>query len=190
MADAVLRPRGRSAALAPGLRLGLGLGACLWGLGACGGGGGGGPAAPTPGRPVQPLGTEDRLYYDARSPIADSTAYVIRDAARLAEEWDRLTEGRRSKPPLPSVDFARHIVTVSAAGPVPAGDRIRVDSAAVREVRDTSGRVSDALVVYETLVRECSALSDSRDTPVEVVRILRFDGPVQFRRTAVQGAGC
>jgi hypothetical protein len=138
----------------------------------CGGGGGGAPSIPTFPPPAQ-------LYYDDSGGIPDSVRLVVRDQRSWEDVWNRATSRRADPPPLPTVDFSEQMVLVAAAGQMATGDRIHIDSLGVRRQLTADDDSEDVLDVVVQTTTGCGRFAG--DTyPVEMVRVLRFDGPVAW----------
>jgi hypothetical protein len=157
-------------------------------LAACGRGGSA-PAPPPAPEPLARLEAAQRLYYDDGGGIADSLRVAVRDPALLRDLWDRATSTLDSPPPLPTVDFAREMVLVVAAGRMNPGDRIQVDSAGVRSELDPDGRRREIMLAQVRIIVDCTGF-DADVYPVEIVRVRRFDGPVQFLHARERAPNC
>ena len=153
---------------------------------ACGGGPPPGAAGP---EPLAPLSDQDRLYYDNGEGITDSVRIVVRDAAALADVWNRATSRQASPAPAPAVDFASHMVVVTGAGRMTPEDRIRVDSVGVREVTDAVGDEEDVMLVVVRTTEGCRRFNVDA-YPVEIVRVPRFDGAVRFLERRERDSNC
>lgn len=134
------------------------------------------PAPPPPAAPAPPaemmhaVEADARLYYDDTRVFTDSARVTIRDRETLRDLWNRAGAGQESAPPLPSIDWSRHMVVLVSAGAMRPGDQIRVDSAGTRNGRP--------VVVVRTTV-ECQAFAATA-YPFEIVRVDRSEGPVTF----------
>lgn len=153
-------------------------------LAGCGGGG-----SLEPPEPAQVFTPEDRLYYDNTGGVQDSLRLVIRDAEEFETLWDRATSTQVSPPAPPPLDFDQRMIVVVAAGRMNSDDEIRVDSAVVRERTTVDGREEDVLRIMVRTTKACSGF-DAPGYPLEIVRLPRFDGPVEFDETTVSGPGC
>lgn len=151
--------------------------------------GGGGPPPPPAPEPLARLEAAQRLYYDDGGGIADSMRVAVRDPATLRDLWDRATSTLDSPPPLPTVDFTREMVLVVAAGRMNPGDRIQVDSAGVRSELDPDGRRREIMQAQVRIILDCTGF-DADVYPVEIVRVRRFDGPVQFLHARERAPNC
>lgn len=158
-------------------------------LAACGRGGAAAPPTPPAPEPLARLEAAQRLYYDDGGGIADSMRVAVRDPALLRDLWDRATSTLDSPPPLPTVDFAREMVLVVASGRMNPGDRIQVDSAGVRSELDPDGRRRDIMLAQVRIILDCTGF-DADVYPVEIVRVRRFDGPVQFLHARERAQNC
>ncbi len=151
--------------------------------------GGGGPPPPPAPEPLARLEAAQRLYYDDGGGIADSMRVAVRDPATLRDLWDRATSTLDSPPALPTVDFTREMVLVVAAGRMNPGDRIQVDSAGVRSELDPDGRRREIMQAQVRIILDCTGF-DADVYPVEIVRVRRFDGPVQFLHARERAPNC
>lgn len=158
-------------------------------LAACGRGG---PATPPP---IPAVDIEERVFSDDNVGIRDSVTLVIRDRDSLNAVWQRVTSTRSRPTPvsevpgLASVDFQRQMLLLVAAGRMVSGDQIRVDSAGVRRERTGSGREENVLVVLYTITEGCRRINEPR-FPLEIVRVRRHDGAVDFRGRRDRATNC
>jgi hypothetical protein len=161
------------------------------GLAACGGGGGAtpAPALPPAPEPLARLEAAQRLYYDDSGGIADSLRIAVRDPAAWRDIWDRATSTLSSPPPLPEIDFAREMVLVVGAGRMNPGDRIQVDSAGVRRELDPDGRSREVMMAQVRIILDCTGFN-ADVFPLELVRVRRFDGPLQFLHARERAPNC
>lgn len=152
---------------------------CALGLAACHHGA---PPAPVP------VPTADRIYYDNGGGIQDSVRMVIRTQQAFQSVWQQATSQQSSPPPVPTIDFSHDMVLVVAAGRMTPEDQIHVDSVAVRQVPDAQGHMQKGLRVVVDVIRGCVQFK-SAAYPLEIVRVRRYNGPVQFveRRSRAQG---
>jgi hypothetical protein len=158
-------------------------------LGACGRGGAP-AAAPAPvAAPLARLEMAQRLYYDDSGGIADSIRLAVRDPAQFRDLWDRATSTLSSASPPPEVDFTREMVLVVGAGRMNPGDRIQVDSAGVREELDPDGRTRQVMIAQVRIVLDCTGFEGDA-WPLTIVRVRRFDGPVQFLHARERAPAC
>jgi hypothetical protein len=142
---------------------------------ACARGGGG---VPTPA-PLNPISIDSREFQTDAGGIADSMTVVIRDAATLRDLWERATAAQTPPPPVPVVDFQRHMLILVSGGRMPSGYDVRVDSVGMRRERTESGRLQDVLTVQYTFTHACRRIT--RDAyPLEIVRVRREDSEVRF----------
>lgn len=158
------------------------LGAAL--LAACRGGA---PATPAPS--FNPVTTAERLYYDNGGGIQESLRLVIRDATTLADVWQRVTSRQVEPPPAPQVDFSREMLLVVAAGRMTPEDEIRVDSVGIHSETTATGR-SERVMAVIVRIREGCRRFNADAYPLEVVRVRRFDGPVNFVERREQATDC
>lgn len=154
---------------------------------ACGRGSGP-PLPPTP-EPLARLEAAQRLYYDDSGGIADSLRLIVRDPALWRDIWDRATSTLGSPPPLPAVDFSREMVLVVAAGRMNPGDRVQVDSAGVRSELDPDGRRREVMVATVRIILDCTGF-EADVFPLDIVRVRRFEGPVQFLHARERAPDC
>jgi hypothetical protein len=114
------------------------------------------------------------------STFTDPARLVIRDAATWQRTWDSLWNIRPS-PPLPDVDFSRDMVIVVAMGIRSSGGHsIVIESAAA------DGANVTIHLLMETPGPNCVSTM-ALTSPVDVARVSRANGEVQFReRTAVR----
>lgn len=141
------------------------------------------PAAVDPGPPaddVRALQSDARLYYDDTEVFGDSTRMIIRDPESLENIWNRAASGQASAPPLPAIDWSRHMVLLVSAGQMHPGDQIRVDSVGTR-----NGRM---VAVVRTTV-ECQPFPASA-YPFEIVRVPRTDEAVTFIERRAEEGDC
>lgn len=140
-------------------------------------------------QPLGPVPDAARLYYDDGGGIRDSTRHVVRGETLWREIWEQATAPRYSPPPLPVIDFSQEMVLVVGAGRMTPEDRIQVDSVGVRRERTAEGRDRDVLAVVVRTVQGCGRF-DADAYPLEIVRVRRFDGPVNFIERREQPTEC
>lgn len=157
-------------------------------LAGCGGGGGAGGAVtsgPTPAAFAwEPVPAASRLYYDNSGGVRDSLRVVVRDAGTLGVIWAQATSGQSSPPPPPAVDFDREMILLVAAGRKTAEEQIRVDSLAVQNLRGER-----TLFAVVQLTEGCGRFNIDA-WPLEIVRVSRVNGPVEFVERRTRTAGC
>src|SRR5690606_5735158 len=160
-----------------GLRLLVGV---LLVAGGCGrGGAAGGFTAMTPAAPAwSAIPSTARLYYDNSGGIRDSLRIVVRDDATLRIVWSQATSSQTSPPPAPVVDFDREMLLLVAAGRKTPEEQIRVDSLAVQRAPGDGAR-PETLFAVVRLTEGCQRFNIDA-YPLEIVRVNRFDGPVEF----------
>jgi hypothetical protein len=139
---------------------------------ACGG------RAPAPGTITRTL-TPDLVFSDNSGGIQDSVWVVIRDAEALRGYWERATAAHDQPPPMPQPNFSNEMLLLVSAGRMTIEDQIRVESATVRSGRDAGGRPEEVLEVDVLILQGCGRLQRA-GYPLEIVRVQRFDGPVNF----------
>jgi hypothetical protein len=156
---------------------------------------GGSPGASSgPSAPVtfadRGISDSERLYFHSLSAIRDASRVVVRDAAQFKLLWELATGQEPGAPPPPPIDFSSDMVLVAAAGLVREGDRIRVDS--VRHVAEDLDGEPDAVGQLHVIVRELQGCAnpESIGSPVEFVRLPRFDGPVLFLERRQRDPAC
>jgi len=145
----------------------------------CGRGGGGGVlggAAGPAGASWTAVPSAARLYYDNSGGIRDSIRLVVRDQATLGVVWSQATSGQTSPPPAPTVDFSREMLLVVGAGRKTPEEQIRVDSVTVQRQQSGGGQAFLAIV---RLTEGCQRFNIDA-YPLEIVRVNRFDGVVEF----------
>ncbi len=153
-----------------------------------GGSGGGGPAAAGPSGPVwSPIPSAARIYYDNSGGIRDSLRLVVRDNATLNQVWTQATSGQTSPPPAPTIDFGREMLLVVGAGRKTAEEQIRVDSVAVQRVPAAGGE--QTLFAVIRLTEGCQRFNIDA-YPLEIVRVNRFEGPVEFVERRSRSEDC
>jgi hypothetical protein len=136
----------------------------------------GGPPTPAPWRGIS---ADARLYTDNAGGIQDSVRMTVRDETTLRQYWQMATQGQAPPPAVPSVDFAREMVLVVAAGRRSLQDEIRVDSVRTARETDASGRTAQVMSAMVRLVEGCGR-STTPGYPVQIIRVPRFDGRVSF----------
>jgi len=129
---------------------------------------------------MQPLSEAAQVFYDNSIAFADSARIVVRDSAAWRATWQRATRSQPSPPPMPSVDFAREMIIVAAAGRMKPGDAIRVDSIGVLG--------STTVLAVRTIIA-CQAFPADA-FPFVIVRVPRRDGAVQFVEHEARAPSC
>lgn len=158
------------------------------GCGRGGSAGGGGPVAAGPSGPVwSPIPSAARIYYDNSGGIRDSLRLVVRDNATLNQVWTQATSGQTSPPPAPTIDFGREMLIVVGAGRKTAEEQIRVDSLAVQRVPAAGGE--QTLFAVIRLTEGCQRFNIDA-YPLEIVRVNRFEGPVEFVERRSRSEDC
>jgi hypothetical protein len=139
--------------------------------------GGCAPSAPS----MEPIPREARLFHSQSSIYQSPTRIIVRDGTQWPELWRTFTNAPPSAgPPRPDIDFTREIVLVAAAGSRSAGDEISIDS-----VAEGSG----ALRVVVTTQSGCLD-SHWAGNPIDVIRVRRVEGHVQFVERFTLGQRC
>ncbi len=133
---------------------------------------------PSRGSAQQPVSGGDlpieRVFTDPFASITEPRRAVIRDAAAWRDFWREAAPPREPAPTRPDVDFTTSMLLVAAMGQ-----------------RGTGGYEIHIERVYErdgeliAVVREISPgagcmLIQALTSPIEVVKIPRYDGPVSF----------
>jgi hypothetical protein len=119
------------------------------------------------------------VYSDNAGGIQDSVRLVIRDRTTLERVWREATATQERPPPVPAADFEHDMFVLVAAGRMTLEDRISVHGATVQPTRDARGRRDDRLEVAVQITQGCGRFQ--RDAyPLEIVRLERFDGRVEF----------
>jgi hypothetical protein len=149
---------------------------------------GGGPDTPAP-EALPPIPSLDRLYRDAVSGMRDSMRLVIRDQASLEDAWERATSEQLEMPAVPAVDFGREMVLVAAAGRMTTEDAIEVAAAGVQRRRTQEGDDVDVLVVQVRTLKGCGRVTADA-FPVDIVKVTRFEGRVQWEEETQQETEC
>lgn len=144
------------------------------------------PAAPPPPEPVP---TAARIYYDNGGGIQDSVRMVVRDEQGLRSIWQQATSQQSSPPPVPTIDFSHEMILVVAAGRMTPDDQIHVDSVAVRQLPNAQGKMEKGLRVLVDVIRGCNQFQAAA-YPLEIVRVQRYDGPVEFVEKRTRAQGC
>ena len=138
------------------------------------------PADSVPGSPIGRIPIT--RFGDAPAPFARRSGFqdplrrVVSDEAAWRETWSTLWLGRSPVPPLPAVDFTRERVAVVAIGtqPTTAYDVV-IDSAVA-----APGRLTVWSHTLLPLTPGCTG-GDTITQPVDLVRLPRVDGAVEFR---------
>ena len=74
------------------------------------------PAVGTPSVGITRFPEEVQQIFRFSSGFTDRERLVVRDRATWAVVWDKLIGSHRPKPPMPEVDFNRHMVLVASSG--------------------------------------------------------------------------
>ena len=136
-------------------------------LAACAGGG--------PGDAGDAENPFETLLSEVHSGLAEPRREVIRDGGGWARLWADIHAGVTPVPPLPAVDFERHMLIAVASGTHPSGGfTIKVRSVATR-----AGKLE--VVVLETCPSADAMVSTELTRPVEVVRVAKLAQPVAFQ---------
>ncbi len=137
----------------------------------------------------EPVPAVNRLYYDNGGGIEDSVRMVVRDAQSLRSVWQQATSQQSSPPPVPTIDFKHQMVLVVAAGRMTPEDQIHVDSLSFARLPDAQGHLQRGLRVVVDVTRGCTPFNAAA-YPLEMVRVPRVDGPVQFVQHDIKAQGC
>jgi hypothetical protein len=109
------------------------------------------------------------------SGLDEALSEVVQDQGRWAALWERIHRRIEPPPPLPPVDFSRHMLIAVATGTRRSGGfRVAVRGVAIHE---------DRLVVevLETCPAEGSMVTMALTQPVEVVRLEKLPQTPDFR---------
>ncbi len=136
-------------------------------------------AAAGPGDAVRAEHPFETLLAEPHSGLAEPRREVVRDEAGWARLWTDIHAGVTPVPPLPEVDFGRHMLIAVASGTRPSGGfAIKVRSVATR-----GGKLE--VVVVETCPAPDAMVTMELSQPVEVVRVPRLTEPVAFQEARV-----
>jgi hypothetical protein len=139
-------------------------------------------AAAGPGDPADAQQPFEPLVSESHSGLVERRREVVRDEAGWARLWDEIHSVVSPRPPLPPVDFARHMLVVVASGTRPSGGfSVKVQGVATR---------GDELevAVLETCPAPGAMVTMGLTQPVEVVRLAKLSQPATFRET--RGTSC
>ena len=131
-------------------------------------------------KPLTPVLSDARVYYDDGPAIRDSLRLIVRDAAAWETQWRRATSLQATPPPVPPLDFDREMAVLVAAGRMTPGDQIHVDSAGVQ---------GDYFVVWVRTIVQCRRFSGNV-YPLEIVRVRESDKAPRFVERRERGASC
>jgi len=131
-------------------------------------------------RPLTPVVSEARVYYDDSPAFRDSVRLIVRDQTAWQTQWRRATSLQATPPPLPAIDFDREMAVLVGAGRMSPGDQIHVDSAGVQ---------GDYFVVWVRTIVQCRRFSGDV-YPLEIVRVVQSDKPGHFIERRERGASC
>jgi hypothetical protein len=131
-------------------------------------------------RPLTPVLSEARIFYDDSPTFRDSVRTIVRDQGAWHSQWSRATSLQATPPPLPAIDFGREMAVLVAAGRMSPGDQIHVDSAGVQ---------GDYFVVWVRTIVQCRRFSGDV-YPLEIVRVAQSDKPPHFVERRERGASC
>jgi len=131
-------------------------------------------------RPLTPVVSEARVYYDDSPAFRDSVRLIVRDQTAWQTQWRRATSLQATPPPLPAIDFDREMAVLVGAGRMSPGDQIHVDSAGVQ---------GDYFVVWVRTIVQCRRFSGDV-CPLEIVRVVQSDKPGHFIERRERGASC
>ena len=153
------------------MRAAIGGGALLVALAACSGG------APTPGaegpQPVVTHIDSTAVVLASGQGLGDPTRAVIRDSTAWTVFWAQAHALVEPAPPTPPVNFADSMLLVAALGTRSSGGHvITIDSVA-------RGATLRAFVTTVTPGPDCMTTM-AITWPVQVVRVPRFEGSVEF----------
>jgi hypothetical protein len=133
-------------------------------------------SAPTPGSDAAPvitrIDTSDVLLRTGQG-LGDPTRVVIRDSVAWEQFWSQAHALLEPAPTAPIVDFADSMLLAAALGTrATGGHRVTIDSV-------SRGGVLRAFVTTITPGAGC-VTTMAITWPVQVVRVERFDGSVEF----------
>lgn len=124
----------------------------------------------------------EAILATTHSGVAERRREVVRDEASWARLWSEIHAGFTPAPPLPAVDFSRHMLIAVALGTRPSGGfGIEVRSVATRGE-------SLEIAVAESCPAAGAMVTLSLTQPVEVVRAPRLAQTPSFRET--RAASC
>ncbi len=115
------------------------------------------------------------LLAESHSGLAERRREVVRDEASWARLWADIHAGVTPAPPLPPVDFGRHMLIAVASGTRPSGGF----TIKVRRVATRGGKLD--VVVLETCPAPDAMVAMELTQPVEVVRIPALPQPASFQ---------
>jgi hypothetical protein len=116
----------------------------------------------------------ETLLAETHSGLAERRREVVRDEVGWTRLWADIHAGVTPAPPLPPVDFGRHMLIAVASGTRPSGGfTIKVRSVATR-----GGKLEVA--VLETCPAPVAMVTMELTQPVEVVRVPRLTQPATF----------
>jgi hypothetical protein len=122
---------------------------------------------------------DDQTAYSSYSGFVDSSHVVLRDSVTWRRVWQRLNSPFIPPPPLPSVDFSREMVIVTAMGARPsAGYDVVIEGADL----DSTG--IEVAVRRTTPGRGCPVAAVITQ-PVDLARLPASERPVRFRERSV-----
>lgn len=133
---------------------------------------------PLDGEPVEVIRLAETLpaHY---SGMTQRERVVVRTPAEWEIVWRRMWAGHSPLPPVPAVDFERHVLLVAAMGSRPTGGyhiRIAEAAALADEV---------AVRVVETSPSRGCITTQAFTAPVDVVKLPRTSRQIQFRTAEV-----
>jgi hypothetical protein len=124
--------------------------------------------------PIERFGTAGRSFSYV-SGLATESQSIVRDSVAWDQVWKQIKQGVSPVPPTPAVDFASEMVAVAAMGTRSTGGYTVLIEAATED----QGTV-EVGVLEVTPGRGCIT-TQSVTQPVDLVRLPRRDGPVEFR---------
>lgn len=117
--------------------------------------------------------------YTEASAIDESRQFVVRDPGSWRATWALLHGRSRTLPPLPPVDFERHMLVVAALGRQRTGGfTIRIEGAH----RTASGLV---IQLHEARPGRGCIVPSAITYPADVARLVMDHGPVTFQTEVV-----
>jgi hypothetical protein len=108
----------------------------------------------------------------AYSGISDASEVVVRSQA----EWNALWKAHAGLQPLPAVDFSQEFIAAVFLG-------TRGSGGFGAEIVGTRREAAALVIEYRERVPAASDIvTQALTSPFHIVRVLRFDGPIRFRK--------
>jgi len=121
--------------------------------------------------------TSDSFAYTFNSGITSRKEVVIRDQAAWSELWQNIHATMTPAPPLPEVDFGQEMVLAAALGNRSGGG---YDVVIAQAAEDAAGLHVE---VAQTSPGAGCATTQALTQPVDLARVQRHEGPVEFVET-------